>query len=117
MRRLMVCAVVGLWTWMFAACDVVPAPNGPKIGPAAASIGRYTFSTEPSTADHPGAQYLLDTATGDVWLLRSAVDSGALGSAALEPVTRQSQNTGRASVAGVPCEDAYQQYLRSRTKK
>jgi hypothetical protein len=105
---------------MFAACDVVPAPNGSKAGPVA-SIGRYTFSTEPSTTDHPGAQYLLDTSTGDVWLLKGAVDSGALGSAVLEPVMRQSHNSpgtvGRFTVTEMPCEDAYQQYLRSRTKK
>jgi hypothetical protein len=115
-RRLMACAVLGLLGCLSTACDVLPTAEGPKAGSATA-IGRYTFETEPSTADRAGAQYLLDTTTGDVWLLTRALDSGSPGPAVLEPVTRQSPSGGRAFMAGVPCEDAYQQYLRGRTKK
>lgn len=44
--------------------SIEPAPDSPQ-----ATIGRYVFYVEPTSAQVLGGGYLLDTATGDMWMV------------------------------------------------
>lgn len=86
---------------MFAACEtpttIIPATQDS----APSKTGRYVFHMEPTTADTYSGGFLLDTATGDMWIVaHTTPKDGSPGSIVLAvipkaPTRRYNPATGQ----------------------
>jgi hypothetical protein len=71
--------------------SVTPVSDAVQKPAQALSDGRYVFYLQPRTQGRADDGYLLDTATGDMWLLGQEHQNGKTAKTILVPVTRTPQ--------------------------